>query len=115
MANAGSFKKGEKRPNQGKRGPGKVTAEFRDTVQKLLDDNRANVAKWLKAVAEGTPGDPEQGVKPTEGDPGKALDLLHKLAEYAAPKLARTEHAGSITVRSLAEELAELNKANGAQ
>ncbi len=66
----------------------KATQEFRHTVQALLDDNRANVAVWLKAVAE---GDAKAEVKP---DPGKALDLLAKLAEFAAPKLGRTEHVG---------------------
>jgi hypothetical protein len=66
--------------------PNRATQEFRITVQKLLDDNRGNVGKWLTLVAEGA-GD----VKP---DPGKALDLMAKLAEFAAPKLARHEHTG---------------------
>lgn len=37
MANAGSFKKGEKRPNQGKRGQGKVTRELKDMILGALD------------------------------------------------------------------------------
>ena len=80
-----------KRPKTGGRvagTPNKVTQEFRDTVRKLLDDNQQNVGKWLQAVAE---GDPLNEVKP---DPGKALDLMAKLAEFAAPKLARTEVVG---------------------
>lgn len=88
MANAGSFVKGEKRPNQGKRGPNKTTVEFRETVKKLLEDNSTNVGKWLTLVAEGDP------VNETKPAPEKALDLLAKLAEFAAPKLARTEHVG---------------------
>jgi len=68
--------------------PNKATVEFRQTVQKLLDDNRTNVAKWLKLVAEG------DGTEHSKPDPGKALDLLSKLAEFAAPKLARTEITG---------------------
>lgn len=75
----------------GGRGPGtpnRVTAEFRETVQKLLDDNRDNVAAWLAAVAK---GDQAHNVKP---DPGKALDLMARLAEFAAPKLGRIEHTG---------------------
>ncbi len=88
MANAGSFVKGEKRPNQGKRGPNKVTVEFRETVRKLLEDNSDNVGRWLTLVAE---GDGSENGKP---DPAKALDLLAKLAEFAAPKLNRTEVAG---------------------
>ena len=66
--------------------PNKVTREFRETVQKLLDDNRDNVGVWLTQVANGH-GD----VKPA---PEKALDLLAKLAEFAAPKQSRTEHVG---------------------
>ncbi len=74
----------------GGRQPGslnKATREFRDTVTALLSDNAQNVSKWLDAVATG-------GGDPDKADPGKALDLLAKLAEYAAPKLARTEHTG---------------------
>ena len=65
----------------------KATVEFRETVTKLLSDNAANVGLWLSQVAEGHGEN-----KP---DPGKALDLMAKLAEYAAPKLNRTEHTGA--------------------
>ena len=67
----------------------KVTREFRETVTRLLEDNADNVGTWLRQVADGVP---DQDVKP---DPGKALDLLSKLAEYAAPKLARNELTGA--------------------
>lgn len=83
--------------------PNKVTREFRQTVQKLLDENTDNVGRWLTLVAEGG------GSEHSKPDPGRALDLLSKLAEYASPKLARTEHSGNITVRTLAQELAGLN------
>jgi hypothetical protein len=66
--------------------PNKVTTEFRETVKKLLEDNSGNVSVWLEQVATGSHG--------KEPAPDKALDLLAKLAEYAAPKLARTEHVG---------------------
>jgi hypothetical protein len=71
--------------------PNKTTIEFRETVRSLLEDNAENVGKWLSAVAD---GDPTTDVKP---DPGKALDLMAKLAEFAAPKLARTEVVGDKT------------------
>lgn len=66
----------------------KATRHFRDTVNALLENNADNVEKWLQAVAE---GDITRDVKP---DPKGALDLMAKLAEYAAPKLARTELIG---------------------
>jgi hypothetical protein len=69
--------------------PNKATKEFRETVTALLSDNADNVAVWLAQVADGV-GD----VKP---DPAKALDLLAKLAEYAAPKLSRSEIRANVT------------------
>ena len=66
----------------------RVTNEFRETVRCLLEDNSQNVSKWLELVAE---GDPERDIRP---DPYKALDMISKLAEYATPKLARTELTG---------------------
>jgi hypothetical protein len=68
--------------------PNKATTEFRETISALLSNNSENVEKWLKSVAD---GDPTVGIKP---DPYRALDLMAKLAEYAAPKLSRTEHTG---------------------
>lgn len=67
--------------------PNKVTQEFRQTITDLLSDNASNVALWLEKVANGD-GDE---VKP---DPAKALDLLAKLAEFASPKLGRSEISG---------------------
>ncbi len=78
---AGQFEK--KRVKSGGRvagTPNRVTSEFRETVQKLLDDNRENVSLWLTEVAS--------------DDPARALDLIAKLAEFAAPKLLRTEVSG---------------------
>ena len=66
----------------------RVTNEFRETVRCLLEDNADNVSKWLELVAE---GDEAKEIRP---DPYKALDMISKLAEYATPKLARTELTG---------------------
>lgn len=66
--------------------PNRATTEFRDTVRVLLEKNTDNVGLWLSMVANG------YGSK--EADPARALDLMTKLAEFAAPKLARTEIAG---------------------
>jgi hypothetical protein len=75
-------------PGRPKGVPNKITREFRQTVTKLLEDNAENVGRWLTLVAEG------DGSDNGKADPAKALDLLAKLAEYAAPKLNRTEHVG---------------------
>lgn len=82
--NTGRFGAGN--PGKPKGATNKVTREFKATVQKLLEDNADNVGTWLVQVAE---GHGEQ-----KADPAKALELLSKLAEYAAPKLNRTEHVG---------------------
>lgn len=79
-----AFVKGQSGNPKGKaKGPNKSTREFRDTVARVLESNSENVGIWLSEVAAGK-GD-------VKADPGRALDLLAKLAEYASPKLARTE------------------------
>jgi hypothetical protein len=84
--------KSENLTNRGRGRPkgavNRVTNEFRETVRCLLEDNSENVSKWLELVAE---GDAERDIRP---DPYKALDMISKLAEYATPKLARTELTG---------------------
>ena len=69
--------------------PDKVTTEFRETVRRLLEDNSGNFGRWLMLVAEG------DGTDSGKPDPAKALDLIAKLAEFAAPKLGRVEHTGA--------------------
>lgn len=91
MATKSTVGASRKRPKTGGRVkgvPNKVTRDFRETVRSLLESNAENVGRWLATVAE---GDELAELKP---DPGKALDLLAKLAEFAAPKLNRTEHVG---------------------
>lgn len=63
--------------------PNKATRAFRETVNRLLEENAENVSVWLEQVATGSHG--------KEPAPDKALDLLAKLAEFAAPKLSRSE------------------------
>lgn len=60
--------------------PNKVTVEFREAVNRLLQYAAPEMTEWLKSVAQ--------------EDPSKALDHVHRIAEYAHPKLARTELTG---------------------
>lgn len=64
--------------------PNRTTQTFRETITNLLEDNSKNVGVWLGRVAE--------------HDPGKALDLMAKLAEYAAPKLSKVEVSADVEV-----------------
>lgn len=84
----GQTPKGTRYGGRAKGTPNKSTTEFRETVSKVLSENSENVGRWLKLVAE---GDGTENGKP---DPAKALDLLAKLAEFAAPKMNRTEVVG---------------------
>jgi hypothetical protein len=84
--------KPENLTNRGRgRPPGsvnKATKTFRETVSRLLEDNAENVSKWLTEVAEGSVE------KELKADPKAALTLLAQMAEYATPKLNRTEVTG---------------------
>lgn len=55
----------------------KATTEFRNAVADLINHNSAHLQAWLEQIAT--------------DNPEKAVDMMCKLAEYAAPKLARQE------------------------
>jgi len=63
----------------------KVANEFRDVIRRLLENNIPNVERWLHEVAEGC------ARKGLAADPKAALDIIGKLAEYAAPKYSRID------------------------
>lgn len=81
MANAGSFIKGQKKPNQGKRGPGKATLAAREAIAAFVDGNADRLQGWLDEIAA------------SEG-PKVAFQCFTDLIEYHVPKLARTELTG---------------------
>ena len=60
--------------------PNKATGDFRDAVNRLLTHAMPHMITWLDRIAE--------------DDAMKAMDTVAKLAEYAHPKLARSEHTG---------------------
>lgn len=86
---SGTFKKGEKRPGQGKRGPDKVTVDARKSIARFVDDNAGRMQEWLDRIAD---GDPERGIAP---DPAKAFTMFQAVIEYHVPKLARQEITGA--------------------
>lgn len=91
------FKKGEPAPAGAGRPKGAVnqtTRDVREAIARLLEANVENMTEWLTQVAEGD----EQ--KKVQADPAKALDIMHKMAEYHIPKLARSETTvnGGLTV-----------------
>ena len=55
MANAGSFKKGEKRPNQGKRGPNKENRALREMILQALNEQPGGGVEYLKIQAQEKP------------------------------------------------------------
>jgi len=87
MANAGTFKKGEKKPNQGKRGPNKATVQVREAIAIFAEANVDRLQGWLDEIASNE----KQG-------PAVAARLYLDLLEYHVPKLARTEmkHEGEV-------------------
>lgn len=92
MTNSGSFRKGEKRPNQGKHGPPKATLAAREAIALFVDGNAHRLQGWLDQVADGVRDDDGRFV--VNPDPEKAYTLFQAVIEYHVPKLARTELTG---------------------
>ena len=82
MANAGSFVKGQKRPNQGKHGPARATLQARAAIALLLEGNVGRLQSWLDEIAE-------------RDGPRAAFQCFSDLIEYHVPKLARRAVVGA--------------------
>jgi len=79
--NSGSFKKGQKRLGQGKRGLGRVTTQTREAISAFADGNVHRLQSWLDEIH-------------TNDGAGAALAAYTRLLEYAVPKQARMEATG---------------------
>ena len=81
--NAGTFKKGEKRPGQGRpRGcQNKATADVRAAISLIAERNIGKFEEWLMLTAA--------------DDPAKAASLYLSAIEYHIPKLGRQEITGA--------------------
>jgi len=84
VANAGQFKKGDKRPGAGRpKGlPNKTTVAAREAIARFVDGNADRLQGWLDEIAA------DQG-------PAAAFKCFADLLEYHVPKLARTEVTGA--------------------
>lgn len=100
VGKTGGRPQGGARPGAGRKPgvPNRATTEFRDTIRKLLEDNADNFGVWLRAVAEGEPAVYDsQGKLAKAGrppNPGEAIRCASTLAEFAAPRLSRSEVTG---------------------
>lgn len=83
MPNPGKFKKGEKRPGQGrpKGCVNKATANAREAIAAFVDGNAHRLNAWLDEIAE-------------NDGPKAAFLCFSDLLEYHVPKLSRTEVTG---------------------
>jgi len=107
--------RGGRRPGAGRpRGaPNKLTSAARSAFLATFERLEPDLETWLNQVANGwdeevqvrPPGakEPVTVIKRVGKDPGKAADLLIRMAEYHFPKLGRTEVTGQngepITIR----------------
>jgi len=78
--NSGSFRKGEKRPNQGKHGSPKATLAAREAIAKFVDGNSEKLQIWLDEIHA------------TDGARA-AFDCFTKLLEFHVPKQSRADVA----------------------
>lgn len=80
------------RPSSSGRKPGqknRATRELRGLINGFLQANQENLGVWLDQVAEGIPARVVDGRVVHRGvapDPARAVELLPKIAEFAAPK-----------------------------
>lgn len=80
-------KPGERRGGRQKGTPNRVTKDIRESIRELLEQCAPRMAGWLEEVAA--------------KDPGKAIELTLRAAEYVVPKLTRTDMRGGATLEQL--------------
>jgi len=79
--NSGSFRKGEKRPRQGKHGSPKAVLAAREAISLFTDGNAHKLQGWLDEIHH------NDGAR-------AAFECYTRLLEYSLPKQARTELTG---------------------
>ena len=95
----GGSKPGQRRGGRKKGVPNKVTTVARQAFLATFGRLEGDLEKWIRETADGVPAtvtakdgsvcEIRQGA-----DPGKAADLIVRMAEYHVPKLGRQELVG---------------------
>lgn len=96
--------KGRKTGGRQKGTPNKVTTVAREAFLATFERLTPDLETWLQQTANGWDeevtmkppggGEPITVIKRVGKDPGKAADLLIRMAEYHVPKLNRSEVVG---------------------
>ena len=79
--NSGSFRKGEKRPGQGKHGSPKATLAAREAIARFIDGNTERLQEWLDEIYR-------------RDGPKAAFQCFTTMLEFYVPKVARREVVG---------------------
>jgi hypothetical protein len=94
----GGSKPGERRGGRKKGTPNHVTIDARKAFQMVYEGRLKDLARWIKATGDGYPAvhflSDGTKCKYVERNPGKAADLLLRMAEHFVPKVSRVEHTG---------------------
>jgi len=82
-----------------KRGvPNRVTSVAREAFLATFDNLKPDLERWIRETADGFTAvhflADGTAIPYLEKNPGKAADLLIRMAEYHFPKLGRQEHVG---------------------
>lgn len=83
------FQKGQTGNAGGRVDPRKARA--REAIARIVEDSADKIGGWIEAIE-------------SDEGPGAALRAFTALAEYAIPKLARTEMVGEVDVRRLTDD-----------
>ena len=90
---------GERRGGRKIGAPNKFTGDAREAFKMVYDGRIKDLDRWIVETAEGFEAvhflSDGTKIKYIKRDPGKAADLMIKIAEHFVPKLNRTEFSGA--------------------
>lgn len=109
----GGSKKGERRGGRKKGTANKLTKDAREAFRMVYEGRLEDLNRWIQETGDGFEAThflaDGTAIPYLEKNPGKAADLLLRMAEHFIPKLTRTEVSGAdgeplqVVVQKLAE------------